>query len=201
MDGQRPLTSGVKEHPSSMGVSPRTGGGGALGHTGAPEAPSQSVSSDARPDWHLPACLLASSAHRALHILPLSLAEGGCGMATFPGSLLPQVSRIRVRQHLETVGLQCSVDWTGAQFWGKRRFDGQTQAQGGAVTGGRGGHREVNVLKSGRDLGKRKSFLGRMSRSAHGRGSDECVCCAPQLCRIKQRICSRLCVCHTVRLV
>ena len=61
--------------------------------------------------------------------------------------------------------------------------------KGTLFTGGRGGHREVNVL-SGRDLGK--SFLGRMSRSAHlDEGVTRCVCCAPQLCTGKQRVSPR----------
>ena len=58
--------------------------------------------------------------------------------------------------------------------------------KGALFTGGRCRHREVNVL-SGRDLGK--SFLRRMSRSAHlDEGVTRCVCCAPQLCTGKQRV-------------
>ena len=45
-------------------------------------------------------------------------------------------------------------------------------------------------LKHVDNLGK--SFLGRMSRSAHlDEGVTRCVCCAPQLCTCKQRISPR----------
>ena len=77
-----------------------------LGHTGVLEALLQSVSSGTRPDWHQPlppACLpfFLTPQSTALY-LPLSLVEEVVRrMATFPRSLLPQVSRIRVRQHLK----------------------------------------------------------------------------------------------------
>lgn len=67
-DGQEPLTSGVKEHPSSMGVSPRTEvEGRALGHTGVPEALLQSVSSDT--------ARLASTSASCLPPFPLTPTE------------------------------------------------------------------------------------------------------------------------------
>ena len=61
-----------------------------------------------------------------------------------------------------------------------------SEHKGALFIGGRGGHREVNVL-NGRDLGK--SFLGRVSRSAHlDEGVTRCVCCAPELCTCRQMV-------------
>ena len=107
MDGQRPLTSGVKEHPSSMGVSPRTEVQGVRWATLVSLRPFCSLC----PVTHgqtgvslrlLPASLSSSRPQSTALYLPLSLAEEVARrMATFPGSILPQVSRIRVRQHLK----------------------------------------------------------------------------------------------------
>jgi len=64
-----------------------------------------------------------------------------------------------------------------------------SEHKGALFTRGRGGPREVNVL-NGRDLGK--SFLGRVSRSAHlDEGVTRCVCCAPELCTCRQRVSPR----------
>lgn len=64
-----------------------------------------------------------------------------------------------------------------------------SEHKGALFIGGRGGPREVNVL-NGRDLGK--SFLGRVSRSAHlDEGVTRCVCCAPELCTCRQRVSPR----------
>lgn len=61
-----------------------------------------------------------------------------------------------------------------------------SEHKGALFIGGRGGPREVNVL-NGRDLGK--SFLGRVSRSAHlDEGVTRCVCCAPELCTCRQMV-------------
>ena len=50
----------------------------------------------------LPASLSSSRPWSTAMYLALSLVEEVVGrMATFPGSILPQVSRIRVRQHLK----------------------------------------------------------------------------------------------------
>lgn len=74
----------------------------------------------------LPASLSSLRPQSTALYLPLSLAEEVVGrMATFPGSLLPQVSRIRVRQHLKRLqDFSVGVHGLGMEhgFWGRAQI-------------------------------------------------------------------------------